>query len=255
MKPEQTKEKVLAFNGMQRWYHKHIIHFMFFFIITGLPVLSHSFSWLGYLFAWPYDFINGTEGVVLADGLNVARMLHRVFAFLFVFSSIPFVIYMLKHIKEWHIWPEKSWHPKTMLKGAQEVIYTYSTFKHGQVGKYNMAQKLMAWAIIALVVLITVSGGVLMFRDSFSLGVQAFFRMVHAVSFIGLMILMICHIYFAVFPINRAGLKSMFGDGMLSKEHIKHHHPLWYQKLTTKDEPKAAQDEGDVSQADSHKAK
>lgn len=230
----ENDKQVQAFTGMQRWYHKHIIHFMFFFIITGLPVFSHSFSWLGYLYAVPYDFITGSNHIILADGINTARMLHRIIALFFILSSIPFVLVMLKDIKKWQIWPEDKWTIAAMTAGIKEVIFTYTTFKHGNIGKYNVAQKLMAWAIIGCTVGITLSGIGLMFRGEFSLDVQEWLRSLHAVCFVLLCIMMVAHIYFAVFPINRDGLRSMFGDGKLPLEHIKHHHPLWYKKLTKK---------------------
>ncbi|NTV43599.1 MAG: twin-arginine translocation signal domain-containing protein [Syntrophobacteraceae bacterium] len=36
-----------------RWFHNHLLHFMVFFIITALPILSPSFSFLASLFAIP----------------------------------------------------------------------------------------------------------------------------------------------------------------------------------------------------------
>ncbi len=230
----KNDKQVQAFTGVQRWYHKHIIHFMFFLTITGLPVFSHNFTWLGYLYAVPYDFLTGANSIILADGINTARMLHRIIALMFVLSSIPFVIVMLKDIKNWQIWPEDKWTIGALISGIKEVVFTYTTFKHGKIGKYNVAQKLMAWAIIGCTLGIAVSGIILMFRGQFSLDVQEWLRSLHAVCFVLLCIMMVAHIYFAVFPINREGLRSMFGDGKLSLEHIKHHHPLWYEKLIRK---------------------
>lgn len=189
-------------------------------------MFSHNFTWLGYLYAVPYDFLTGANSIILADGINTARMLHRIIALMFVLSSIPFVIVMLKDIKNWQIWPEDKWTIGALISGIKEVVFTYTTFKHGKIGKYNVAQKLMAWAIIGCTLGIAVSGIILMFRGQFSLDVQEWLRSLHAVCFVLLCIMMVAHIYFAVFPINREGLRSMFGDGKLSLEHIKHHHPL-----------------------------
>ena len=43
---------IIAFNGLQRWFHKHIIHFMVIFIITGLPIFSTKFSFLASFFLY-----------------------------------------------------------------------------------------------------------------------------------------------------------------------------------------------------------
>jgi cytochrome b subunit of formate dehydrogenase len=33
----------------------------------------------------------------------------------------------------------------------------------------------------------------------------------------------------------RAGLKAMFGDGEIDAEEVRHHHPLWWEKLERAD--------------------
>ena len=112
------QETVIAFTRLQRSFHNHLLHFMVFFIITGLPLLSTSFSFLGSLFAIPYDFIGSaytdlstsglTDNERLAAGLQVARIIHRLTALLFLIMAIPFVAVQLAHIRNWAIWPENS---------------------------------------------------------------------------------------------------------------------------------------------------
>jgi len=113
------QEPIIAFTRLQRSFHNHLLHFMVFFIITGLPLLSTSFSFLGSLFALPYDFIGSvytdlstsglTDNERLAAGLQVARIIHRLTALLFLIMAIPFVVVQLAHIRNWAIWPEDSW--------------------------------------------------------------------------------------------------------------------------------------------------
>ncbi len=76
-------DTIVAFTRLERSFHNHLLHFMIFFIITGLPLLSTSFSFLGWLFAIPYDFFRSpyldlatsglTDNERLAVGLQVAR--------------------------------------------------------------------------------------------------------------------------------------------------------------------------------------
>ena len=61
------QETVLAFSSGTRSFHNHLLHFMVFFIITGLPILSPSFSFLASLFAIPYDFL-GNMSLGLGTG-------------------------------------------------------------------------------------------------------------------------------------------------------------------------------------------
>ena len=238
------QETVVAFTRLQRSFHNHLLHFMVFFILTGLPLLSTSFSFLGSIFAIPYDFIGSvytdlstsglTDNERLAAGLQVARVIHRLTALLFLIMAIPFVVVQLAHIRNWAIWPEKSWSPLAFFDGLKGLWVNYVTLGHARFGKFNVGQKLFAWTMIAAITAITVSGFVLMFRDHFSQGTQEFCRFVHAASFVVIGVFLIVHLYLSLLPMNRQALNAMFGDGILPIDYVKSHHQIWYEKLTGK---------------------
>jgi formate dehydrogenase gamma subunit len=238
---EQSKT-IVAFTQLQRSFHNHMLHFMIFFILTGLPLLSTRFSFLASLFAIPYDFLGGvythmaatglTDNERLAAGLQVARGIHRVMALLFVISAIPFVTVHLIHIKRWAIWPEESWGPTAFFKGIKGLWDNYVAFKHVRIGKFNIGQKLFAWTMIATMTAITASGFVLMFRDFFPQGFQEFCRLVHAACFVVIGLFLIVHLYLALIPMNRPSLYAMFKDGNLPVDYVRDHHEIWYEKLT-----------------------
>jgi len=245
------QETVVAFTRLQRSFHNHLLHFMVFFILTGLPLLSTSFSFLGSIFAIPYDFIGSvytdlstsglTDNERLAAGLQVARVIHRLTALLFLIMAIPFVVVQLAHIRNWAIWPEKSWSPLAFFDGLKGLWVNYVTLGHARFGKFNVGQKLFAWTMIAAITAITVSGFVLMFRDHFSQGTQEFCRFVHAASFVVIGVFLIVHLYLSLLPMNRQALNAMFGDGILPIDYVKSHHQIWYEKLTGKSvEPPSA---------------
>jgi len=237
-------ESIIAFTRLQRSFHNHLLHFMVFFIITGLPLLSTSFSFLGSLFAIPYDFIGSvytdlstsglTDNERLAAGLQVARIIHRLTALLFLIMAIPFVAVQLAHIRNWAIWPENSWSPVAFFDGIKGLWVNYISLGHFRIGKFNVGQKLFAWTMIVAITAITASGFVLMFRDLFSQGTQEFCRFVHAASFVVIGVFLIVHLYLSLLPMNRQALNAMFGDGRLPIDYVKSHHPIWYEKLTGK---------------------
>lgn len=238
------QETVIAFTRLQRSFHNHLIHFMVFFIITGLPLLSTSFSFLALMLAIPFDFLGGvfpdlaTSGITdnerLALGLQVARVIHRVTALFFVIMAIPFVVVQLVHIRSWAIWPEDSWHPAAFFEGIKRLWVNYISLEHVRIGKFNVGQKLFAWTMIATICAITASGFVLMFRDLFSQGTQELSRFVHAASFVIICVFLIVHLYLSLLPMNRQSLNAMFEDGRLPIDYVKSHHPIWYEKLTGK---------------------
>ena len=237
-------ETIIAFTRLQRSFHNHLLHFMIFFIITGLPLLSTKFSFIGSFFAIPYDFIGtvytdlSTSGLTdnerLAAGLQVARIIHRLTALLFLIMATPFVIVHLIKIKDWAIWPEDSWSPVAFLDGIKGLVTNYILLGHARFGKFNVGQKMFAWTMIVTITAITVSGFVLMFRGQFSQGTQELCRFVHAASFVVIGIFLIIHLYLSLIPMNRQALNAMFGDGSLPMEYIKSHHAIWYEKLTGK---------------------
>jgi formate dehydrogenase subunit gamma len=239
-----NEETIIAFTRLQRSFHNHLLHFMVFFIITGLPLLSTSFSFLGSLFAIPYDFIGSvytdlstsglTDNERLAAGLQVARIIHRLTALLFLIMAIPFVAVHLAHIRKWAIWPENSWSPVAFFNGIKGLWINYVSLGHVRIGKFNVGQKLFAWTMIVAITAITASGFVLMFRDLFSQGTQEFCRFVHAASFVIICVFLIVHLYLSLLPMNRQALNAMFGDGCLPIDYVKSHHPIWYEKLTGK---------------------
>ncbi|PJE78762.1 Formate dehydrogenase, cytochrome b556(fdo) subunit [invertebrate metagenome] len=230
-KQSTDSKSIIAFTGIQRFCHKHTIHFILLLAVTGLPVLSHAFSCIAYLFAVPYDFVSHQDNVILADGIMVVRMLHRVLAFLFILMLIPFLIAMLVKIRSWQIWPEQGWKPQYIVEGIRQLFIAYIRFESPNTGKYNMGQKLMAWTIMLTTGVMVISGFILMFRDIFSPELQVYARAGHAIGFVLLMIMLVAHCYFALFPTNRKGLTAMFGDGKLSKLYVRQHHKLWYKKL------------------------
>ena len=232
---------IIAFNGLQRWFHKQIIHFMVIFIITGLPIFSTKFSFLASFFSVSADFITTadhelatvgfTSAELLAKGLQVARVLHRFTALLFILTAIPFAIHMLINIRQWKVWPEESWSPAALLKGFGELWKTYILFGHGRFGKFNTGQKLFAWTMIISVIAITGSGFILMFRDFFTIALQEQARFIHVVSFIIIFLFLPIHIYLSLIPMNRHGLRAIFRDGNMPVSTIKEHHPIWYEQL------------------------
>lgn len=78
---------------------------------------------------------------------------------------------------------------------------------------------------------ITVSGFVLWFRSYFSQEMVEAMRMTHDVSFIVIVVTLVFHVYFALFPPNRYGLDAMFGNGLMDEKTVRDHHDLWYDKI------------------------
>lgn len=230
------ERKIIVFTQLQRWFHMHSIHFFVFLTITGLPLLSPSFSGLAYVFGWPVSWLSdaGSAKEILASGMQVARVVHRVMGILFTITAIPFALVMLTKIRSWQIWPER-WGVKAILDGFRDLYICYVKFGKVNFGKYNMGQKQLAWFLMIATVIMMATGFMLIFRSSFPEAVGALAKAAHAIFFILIMITMMFHIYLSTHPINRHGLKAMFKTGTMEERYVKEKHLLWYRKMEEPD--------------------
>lgn len=224
--------KIQAFSPVQRFYHRHLIYLMFFFILTGLPILSDSFHWIAYVFSIPFNFFAQENGDLLSTGLQVCRTIHRIAGVVLVLISIPFALGMLFKIRQWQIWPER-WGPSALFEGMKELKKNYVDYGHARFGKYNIGQKAAFWAFFFGMIALTASGFILWFRSYFAQSTVDAMRITHDIAFLIVLFTLIVHIYFALFPRNRHGLDAMFGDGMMDEKTVRSHHSLWYSKIKT----------------------
>jgi len=226
--------QVRAFTNLQRFYHRHLIYLTFFFILTGLPLISEFFHWIAYVFSFPFNFLAEGNSDMLAAGMQVVRVIHRVTALIFILVTIPFSIAMLLRVNRWQVWPER-WGLSAISEGVSELKKNYVDFGHARFGKYNIGQKAAFWAFFLGLAVLLVSGFVLWFRDLFSAGAVDAARIGHDVAFALIVLTLVLHIYFALFPRNRYGLEAMFRTGTMDEDIVKGHHPKWHEKI--KDDP------------------
>ena len=102
-----------------------------------------------------------------------------------------------------------------------------------EIDKYNIGQKQLFWTMIVTMVLLLVSGVMLWrpyFADAFSIPLIRIAAVVHAASSFVLIVGIIVHIYSAIFWV-RGSMRAMT-RGTVTHAWAKHHHPLWYRRVT-----------------------
>jgi formate dehydrogenase subunit gamma len=101
-----------------------------------------------------------------------------------------------------------------------------------EIDKYNIGQKQLFWVMVATMVLLTLSG-VVLWRDTvfaFPVTVVRVSAVVHAIASFVLILGVIVHIYSAIFWV-KGSLRAMT-RGTVTHAWAKHHHPLWYRRIT-----------------------
>lgn len=102
-----------------------------------------------------------------------------------------------------------------------------------EIDKYNIGQKQLFWTMVVTIVLLLVSGIVLWrpyFAPLFPIPVIRIAAVVHAAAAFVLIMGIIVHIYSAIFWV-RGSLRAMT-RGTVTHAWARHHHPLWYRRVT-----------------------
>jgi formate dehydrogenase subunit gamma len=101
-----------------------------------------------------------------------------------------------------------------------------------EIDKYNIGQKQLFWTMVITMILLLVSG-IVLWRDTiwtFPVGVVRISAVVHAVAAFVLILGIIVHIYSAIFWVK--GSMRAMTRGTVTHAWAKHHHPLWYRRVT-----------------------
>lgn len=101
-----------------------------------------------------------------------------------------------------------------------------------EIGKYNYGQKMLFQTLVVTMLLLIVSG-VIMWRPYFAgyfpITAVRIAAVVHAFSAFVLILAIIVHLYAALWV--KGSIRAMTRGGV-SHAWAKHHHPLWYRKVT-----------------------
>lgn len=100
-----------------------------------------------------------------------------------------------------------------------------------EVGKYNLGQKQLFWALVATSLLL-LGSGLLMWHSLIVMPgwVVRIAATVHAIAAFLMLLGIIVHVYAAVFWIK--GSMRAMTRGTVTRAWAKHHHPLWYKEIT-----------------------
>ncbi len=100
-----------------------------------------------------------------------------------------------------------------------------------EIDKYNIGQKQLFWAWVLSMILLLVSG-VVLWRDmaTFSVPLIRIAAVVHAVAAVVMILGFVVHVYSAIFWVR--GSMHAMTRGTVSHGWARHHHPLWYRRVT-----------------------
>jgi formate dehydrogenase subunit gamma len=160
----------------------------------------------------------------LLGGGTWARILHP---FLGVLMFLAFGAAALRYWSDNRI----EAHDREWLKHVGDFINNRDA-NLPEIGKYNAGQKYMFWTLVVCLILLLASGIVLWrpyFAGYFAIPVIRIAAVVHMLAAFVLMVAVVAHAYAAIWV---KGTVRAMTRGTVSHGWAKHHHPLWYRKMT-----------------------
>lgn len=204
---------------LDRLCHWAMVCCFFFVALSGISWLFPSLNWL-----------NGVLGTP-----QLARLLHP-FLGIAVFLAL---IYMFVRFVKYNIFEKED---KIWVDNVQSVL----AGDHHQplrIGKYNAGQKVLFWGIMGLICVLLITGLIswrAFFSHLFPVPVLRVALFVHAIAGVGLILLIMGHIYLAFWV--KGSIRGMV-TGYVTHRWARTHHDRWYAQLRAKGHHAAAPDQ------------
>lgn len=228
---KQTKNNTRTVKRFSKWviYAHWMNAFAFFALyLTALPLYSDFFNWL-------YPLLGGPE---------MARLLHRFFAVMFILPPVLVLIFdrasLFHWVKSSFTWKKEDLKffiafPKEFFGGKANI---------SKQGFFNAGEKLNSVLTIVCAGLLVLSGIVMWFPQYFTSGIILWAYPVHNIAF-GLSVAVVAgHIFLSLgHPNSKASMRGMI-KGDVNITYAKDHHGQWYDELVEKGEIKEDKSEG-----------
>lgn len=207
----RKSDLILRTKFAERLCHWMIVLCFFLAATSGLSWFFPTFSWLSAFLGTP----------------QMARLLHP-FLGIAVFVGLCFMF--VRFVK--YNLPARS--DVIWFRNIRGVLMN----RHDQplqIGKYNAGQKILFWAIMAAILVLLVSGLIMWrayFAEFFSIPVLRMAILAHSVAGIGLILLIVGHIYLAIWV--RGSISGMV-TGYVSRAWARQHHDRWAAELEARE--------------------
>ncbi|WP_316157260.1 formate dehydrogenase subunit gamma [Cupriavidus sp. BIC8F] len=207
-----NNDRILRTKFAERLCHWAIVLCFFLAAVSGISWFFPTVSWLSGFLGTP----------------QMARLLHP-FLGIAVFAGL---CYMFWRFVGYNM-PART--DAIWFRRAREVLLNQHGGEPLQIGKYNAGQKVLFWLIMASILALLISGLIMWrayFAEYFPIPVLRLAILAHSVAGIGLILLIVGHIYLAIWV--RGSITGMV-TGYVSHAWARQHHDRWYGELKAKE--------------------
>ena len=199
--------------------------------LTGAALFSiEVMGWLAYAVGTPFSTLLGTDPVTA--GAQLVRTSHRFIGFVWGALLIVYAMYLLV-FRRIEIFKPLA---KPLSQQIKEVKAITSHYMFGKpmppqvaqsLDRHNVLVSYMAIVLITAVMLLSISGVALVFKETLGLGpsVALLLLLLHDVGFVLGLLFVALHLFAVLHPANRPLLAAMFGDGTADLAWLRAHMP------------------------------
>ena len=201
--------EILRFNLAERWTHLFRMASFLLLAFSGGIFFYNNVALLEIFFETP----------------RTAVIFHWVVGLVFIAASTFSVVLWAKdaNFKAYDLeWLKK----RGGYLGGEEV--------HVPAGRLNAGQKIFFWLTALFTLIMGLTGVLMIFKESFSLGFNCIISTIHGFFAILFVASILAHIYLGT--IANPGTWRALVDGKVSREWAKNHHPEWYKEIEQKEE-------------------
>ncbi|QHM73293.1 formate dehydrogenase cytochrome b556 subunit [Mixta intestinalis] len=212
----KKRDLITRYSALERINHWVVAFCFAFAALSGLGFFFPSFNWLMNVLGTP----------------QLARILHPFVGVAMFFAFlIMFFRYWKHNLLEWED-----------VRWARNIHKIIRNEEFGDTGRYNLGQKCVFWAAIISLLLLLASGIVIWrpyFASAFPIPLIRLALLVHSVAAIGLILVIMVHIYAALWI---KGTITAMVEGWVTPLWAKAHHPRWYRAVREQQSQSTQQD-------------
>ena len=214
----------------------HLLNLIFFLslIASGLMLFaSDALSWFALAIGQPLSTLQGVESDPVVTGVQWARTWHRIVGITWGAFLVIYAVYYLAFNRRWDVLRALAKGLGEQAREAAALARHYLTGAplppdvRARLGRHNVLVGYLFILLVVSVVLLSVSGVALVYREQLGLTLEQarLMYLLHDIGFALALVFVLLHLYATLHPANRPLLRAVFFHGRVPEGWAREHMP------------------------------